>query len=207
MTIRKFLELLACPLVLGACSSLSVYRESDCRQQSERYGSCFADLGYTDRGFTQLKKFCADHGIELKDDTFVAAKSARYKEICATPSSVFRQSFRSAIGVNGPEFCPEEMLSTPQLKKAQDDGRSAAFSYKRFESEAVSAKKAQARREDADRSGFWAGLWDRVFYSPEGRQKESDQAAADFKALLTNYPEANKPSLSEKLKCNADGWL
>lgn len=194
-------------IFLNACSSLSLFKETDCRTSSKQYGSCFADLGYTEQGFNQLQKYCQGLGIELDSESFHKSRLTRQNEICATADGVFTQSFRTAIGINGPETCPQNLIASDPLKKAAEDGRAAAYNYKRFNEEASAARHAIKRREAADRNGFWSGFWDRLFYSPDNLQSKSEKAAAEYRTVRASYPDADKPSLTERLKCNPDGWL
>lgn len=191
------------------CSTMpSLYQASDCEPSPEKYGRCFADLGYTNQGYETLIKHCSKHGKKLNYDEFLEARHKRLAEKCSTPDGVFTLAFRSTIKVNGPETCPEVFLTKESLRKANADGRMAGAEYNQAFTYAEDSKKAEIEREKADEKGFWDGLWNRVTKtSPDTYTKKSNQSASDSKKLRELYPKVRRTALTERLKCNPEGAL
>ncbi len=120
------------------CSSMSLFREADCTIPPSQAGQCFAEQGYRSQAYSTLSQFCAKRGKNLSLDEFSTAHAKRLADKCSTPSGVFTLTFRSAAKLNGPETCPDSLLTDATLKRAAQDGRMAGSLYassQRLESE------------------------------------------------------------------------
>ena len=192
---------------LVSCSSLSIYREIDCDISSEKYGQCFADVGYRPEGFQALSKYCANKGKPLDNKAFQETREKTLTEKCTKPSEVFTLAFRTAASLNGPETCAEELLTTPALKKASIDGRKAGISFKGSREFGSRIESSEERREKADDAGFLQGLEDRLLKeNPEDLRQAQAKNEEKSKALWELYPEAKTPLLTQRRMCTSGNF-
>lgn len=130
----------------------------------------------------------------------------RLSAMCSQTQEVFTLEFRSAIGLNGPETCPDIFLTTEDLRKAAKDGRSAGIAYENSKEYSHKSKSADERRQKTDKEGFWAGLWDRLFKKSADELKQASISNSEkSEQLLRLYPKAT--NLTAVLTCNPNGYL
>lgn len=120
---KKLLFLFLVIANLNSCRSWSLLKESDCDIAPEVYGQCYADRGLNPQAYEVLTNYCKGGGKYMDWGKFENARQKRLAVLCATPYDVFNRE----IHTFGPVTCPENLLTTPALKQAQEDGRKAKF--------------------------------------------------------------------------------
>ncbi len=206
LDLKRYLILLLVSLLFG-CGTFSTYKESDCELSPEQYGQCSADLGYQPAFFESMAKYCEDRGKKIDLDKFRVSRLQRLSALCAQTHEIFTLEFRSAIGLNGPETCPDIFLTTEDLRKAAKDGRSAGIAYQTSKEYIAESKRAEERREKSDKEGFWAGLWDRVFKSSADEYKQSSISSSEKSEQLRRlYPNATRLT-TQGSTCSPNGYF
>ncbi len=205
MGLRTFGSILACMLFFG-CSTLSIYNDADCGVPPEQYGKCFADLGYNPKAFESLAQFCAAKSKPIDEKKFHDVRTRTIAEKCAQPGEVFKLAFRTSYGVNGPEACPKEFLTSEMVQKANQEGHKAGLALSVSQDYQSKIASAEERRETADDKDFLSGLEDRLLQeSPSELQRKSAESSETSKKLRDRYPSKDLRSLTERLTCSPHG--